>query len=186
MTFPLPARLPCLNWWKQIRPVPHLPSGQETAVVTKHTPSVFYVLSHARKDAKLNIRERTQTYKRTKTRAQKNVAVRSHNVTRWLGGRDKCCQLDCQSLTQHRAANRTQTLSSHTAGLRPNVDLTCLAHTIKWQSRQQTVGRGELQYCNSSNFLHLSANMFSRIQSFTAGSGTTAHINIAIDDVTLY
>lgn len=114
-----------------------------------------------------------------------NVAVRSHNVTRWLGGRDKCCQLDCQSLTQHRAANRTQTLSSHTAGLRPNVDLTCLAHTIKWQSRQQTVGRGELQYCNSSNFLHLSANMFSRIQSFTARSGTTAHINIAIDDVTL-
>lgn len=120
--------------------------------------------------------------------AHKNVAVRSHNVTRWLGGRDKCCQLDCQSLTQHRAANRTQTLSSHTAGLRPNVDLTCLAHTIKWQSRQQTVGRGELQYCNPSNFFAFECEhvrWYSRIQSFTARSGTTAHINIAINDVTL-
>lgn len=76
-----------------------------TYTLNTHNPSICSTHSFTEW---LLAKMRAQTCTCAAGRADKDrdVAVHSHDVRWWLGGQDKCCQLHCELLTQHRAADR--------------------------------------------------------------------------------
>lgn len=85
-------------------------SSTHTIYAHQHMIHLFVSLIHGKTDRKrTHNAANSPTYRDAKQykNTHRNVAVQSHDARRWLGGQDVCCQLSWESLTQHRAANRT-------------------------------------------------------------------------------
>lgn len=107
---PVTSPFPYLNWWKQIHPSTQPArsgdSHQHTHTHAIHLFFLAYMQRQTKTHTKLHMCKHTKRHTSTQNLTHRNVAVRRHNAGWWLAGQDKCCQLYCQSPTQHRAVDR--------------------------------------------------------------------------------